>query len=116
MIILSAHEKEIIKMIKKDVKLSVADWYEQLCPLFTSIFEYKFVQGKGKNIMFNHLFMVYMKVYAAENSMEVNLLTLLHISFSPTTVDDMDDPVDRCINKLCELILASRVSGKYSLN
>lgn len=116
MIVLSLHEKEIIRMIKKDVKISVADWYEYLCPLFTSIFEYKFINGKGKNIMFNHLFMVYVKIGATDGTTEINLLTLMHTSFIPMTIDDSDDPVERCINKLCELILSNRVSGRYSLN
>lgn len=103
-------------MVKRDVKLSVADWYEQLCPLFSTIFEYKFSAGKGKKIMFNHLFMIYMKVYTADTSMDVNLLSLFQTSFTPTNDLDPDDPVDRCINLLCELILANRVSGRYSLN
>lgn len=116
MIVLSSHEKEIIKMIKKDVKLSVDDWYVNLCPLFTSIFEYKFTDGRGKLVMFNHLFMLYMKIYTGDQGMEVNLLTILHTSFNPTIDTDQDDPVDRCIHKICELIQSNRVSGRYSLN
>lgn len=116
MIVLSSYEKEIIKVIKKDVKLNVEDWYVFLCPLFTKIFEFKFTLGKGKVIMFNHLFLLYMKIQVDGDNVTVELLSIFHSSFNPTLFSDQDDPVDRCIEKICELIQNNRVSGRYSLN
>ena len=117
--VLSEIEKQIIKTIKghySTYTIDTSDWYTSLSPLFSRIYDFKFNESKGKIVMFNNLFLILIKLQSPGIDSNIQLLSIIHISFAPSVQNSQDDPVDRCIGKVCELIFSNSVSGRYSLN